>query len=62
MKFNKLKLALKISKIKQIIKELAALEQEENNQEAETVSQLLKMMVSLFEEVDQRLTELEKNV
>jgi hypothetical protein len=51
------KLTLKIQKIKQIIKEL---EQLENNDSAETISELLKMMVSLFEEVDQRLTELEK--
>jgi hypothetical protein len=50
------KLTLKIQKIKQIIKEL---EQLENNDSAETISELLKMMVSLFEEVDQRLTELE---
>ena len=53
----KSKLTLKIQKIKQIIKEL---DQLENNDSAETISQLLKMMTSLFEEVNQRLTELEK--
>jgi ribosome-binding protein aMBF1 (putative translation factor) len=51
------KLALKIHKIKAIIKHLENLK---NNPEAEVISQLLKMMSSLFEEVDQRLTELEK--
>jgi hypothetical protein len=50
-------LSLKIQKIKQAIKEL---DQLENNDSAEMVSQLLKMMTNLFEEVDQRLTELEK--
>ena len=50
-------LTLKIQSLKQIIKDLKKLE---NNQEAETISQLLKIMVSLFEEVDQRLTKLTK--
>ena len=56
MKTKQPKLALKISKIKSIIKDLDKLE---NNPEAENLSQLLKMMADLFEEVDQRLTELE---
>jgi len=51
------KLAAKIHKIKEIIKHLENLK---NNPEAGVISQLLKMMSSLFEEVDQRLTELEK--
>ena len=59
MKTNQPKLALKISKIKQIIKDLENLEQKENDQGAGVISQLLKMMADLFEEVDQRLTELE---
>ena len=49
------KLTQKIQSLKQIIKELKQLE---NNDTAENLTQLLKMMVSLFEEVDQRLTEL----
>ena len=51
------KLTLKIQSLKQIIKELKQLE---NNDSVETVSELLKIMVSLFEEVDQRLTKLTK--
>ena len=51
------KLTLKIQSLKQIIKELKQLE---NNDTAETISELLKIMVSLFEEVDQRLTKLTK--
>ena len=51
------KLTLKIQQIKEIIKDL---DQLENNDSAEIISQLLKMMSNLFEEVDQRLTELEK--
>jgi phage host-nuclease inhibitor protein Gam len=61
MKTKKQKLALKIQKIKEIIKEFKRLEQKENDQVAGAVSQLLKMMSDLFEEVDQRLTELETN-
>jgi hypothetical protein len=49
-------LSLKIQKIRQIIKEL---DQLKNNNSAEFTSQLLKMMTDLLEEVDQRLTELE---
>ena len=59
MKTKQPKLASKISKIKQIIKDLENLEQKENDQGAGVISQLLKMMADLFEEVDQRLTELE---
>ena len=51
------KLTLKIQSLKQIIKELKQLE---NNDTAETISELLKIMVSLFEEVDQRLKALEQ--
>ena len=51
------KLTLKIQSLKQIIKELKQLE---NNDSVETISELLKIMVSLFEEVDQRLTKLTK--
>ena len=51
------KLTLKIQSLKQIIKELKQLE---NNDAVETISELLKIMVSLFEEVDQRLKALEK--
>ena len=51
------KLTLKIQSLKQIIKELKQLE---NNDAVETISELLKIMVSLFEEVDQRLTKLTK--
>jgi hypothetical protein len=56
----KSKLSLKISQLQELIKVLESLEQKENNQAAGTVSQLLKMMTSLLEEVDHRLTELEK--
>ncbi len=55
-KKNLSNLSLKISKIKSIIKDLDKLE---NNPEAENLSQLLKMMTDLFQEVDQRLTKLE---
>jgi hypothetical protein len=58
-KKNLSNLSLKIQKIKELSKELKRLEQKENNQGAGTISQLLKIMSSLFEEVDQRLTELE---
>jgi hypothetical protein len=54
------KLTPKIQSLKQIIKDLQKLE---SNQEAETVSRLLKIIVDLFEQVKQvekRLTELEK--
>ena len=51
------KLTQKIQSLKPIIKELKQLE---NNDTAETISELLKIMVSLFEEVDQRLTKLAK--
>ena len=60
MKFNKLKLATKIQKIKALVKELKKFE--ENSSEIETMSYFLKFMVSMFEDVEQRLTELEKNV
>jgi hypothetical protein len=49
------KLTQKIQSLKQIIKELKQLE---NNDLVET--ELLKIMVSLFEEVDQRLKALEQ--
>ena len=61
MKSKNKQLSLKIQKLKKIVKVLKDLEQKENNQEAGTISYLLKMMSSLFEEVDQRLTELERN-
>jgi hypothetical protein len=51
------KLTQKIQSLKPIIKELKQLE---NNDTAETISELLKIMVSLFEEVDQRLKALEQ--
>ncbi len=51
------KLTPKIQSLKEIIKDLESLE---SNQEAETVSQLLKIIVDLFEQVEKRLTELEK--
>lgn len=51
------KLTQKIQSLKEIIKEL---DQLENNDSAETVSQLLKIMANMFKEVEQRLTELEK--
>lgn len=51
------KLAQKIQSLEEIIKDL---DQLESNDSAETVSQLLKIMTNLFEEVEQRLTELEK--
>jgi len=57
MKFNKLKLATKIQKIKELVKELKKFE--ENSPETETMSYFLKFMASMFEEVDQRLTKLE---
>jgi phage host-nuclease inhibitor protein Gam len=60
-KKNLSNLSLKIQKIKELSKELKRLEQKENDQGAGTISQLLKIMSSLFEEVDQRLTELETN-
>jgi len=50
-------LKTKIQSLKEIIKEL---DQLENNDLAEITSQLLKIMISLIEELDQRLTELEK--
>ena len=53
---NKPKLTQKIQSLKQIIKDLDKLE----NQEAEITSQLLKIIADLFQELDQRLTELEK--
>jgi hypothetical protein len=59
MKKTPSELTLKIQKIKELVKHLENLEQAENNQEAGVISQLLKMMTSLFEEVNQRLTELE---
>ena len=49
-------LKTKIQSLKQIIKDLDKLE----NQEAENFSQLLKIMISLIEELDQRLKALEK--
>ena len=49
-------LTSQIQSLKEIIKDLAQLE---NNDSAELVSQLLKIMVSLFEEVERRLLELE---
>jgi len=52
-----MKLTPKIQLLKEIIKDLESLE---SNQEAETVSQLLKIIVDLFEQVEKRLTELEK--
>ena len=52
-----MKLTPKIQSLKEIIKDLESLE---SNQEAETVSQLLKIIVDLFEQVEKRLTELEK--
>jgi len=51
------KLTPKIQSLKEIIKDLESLE---SNQEAETISQLLKIIVDLFEQVEKRLTELEK--
>ncbi len=59
MKTKQPKLASKISKIKQIIKDLENLEQKENDQGAGVISQLLKIMADLFEDVEQRLTKLE---
>jgi hypothetical protein len=50
-------LKTKIQSLKQIIKEL---DQLENNDSAEITSQLLKIMISLIEEIDQRLKVLEK--
>jgi hypothetical protein len=54
---NKPKLTQKIQSLKEIIKDL---DQLENNDLAEIISQLLKIMISLIEELDQRLKPLEK--
>jgi hypothetical protein len=54
----KSQLTLKIQKIKAIIKDLNHLKATET--EIETISHLLAIITDLFEEVDQRLTELEK--
>jgi hypothetical protein len=51
-------LTQKIQSLKEIIKDLQSLK---SNQEAETISLLLKMMSEMFEEVDQRLTEIEND-
>jgi len=51
------KLTQKIQSLKEIIKDL---DQLENNDAAEITSQLLKIIVDLFEQVEKRLTELEK--
>jgi hypothetical protein len=61
-KKNKQELFLKIQKIKELVKDLENLEQKENNQEAGIISQLLKMISSMFEDVEQRLKELEKQL
>lgn len=53
-------LSLKIQQLKALVKGLADLERQANNQEAGTISQLLAMMTDLFEEVEQRLIALEK--
>jgi hypothetical protein len=50
-------LKTKIQSLKEIIKEL---DQLENNDSAAITSQLLKIITDLFEELDQRLTKLEK--
>ena len=60
MKFNKLKLATKIQKIKELVKELKKFE--ENSSEIETMSYFLKFMASMFEDVEQRLTKLENKL
>ena len=60
MKFNKLKLATKIQKIKELVKDLKKFE--ENSSEIETMSYLLKFMASMFEDVEQRLTKLENKL
>ena len=57
---NKSELTLRIQKLKAIVKGLEDLEREENNQEAGTISLLLAMIATTFEEVEQRLIALEK--
>lgn len=57
---NKSELTLKIQKLKAIVKGLADLEHKENNQEAGVISQLLTMIATTFEDVEQRLIALEK--
>lgn len=52
------KLTQKIQSLKKIIQDL---DQLENNDSAEMISLLLKKLTSLFEEIEQRLTKLEKN-
>jgi len=50
-------LKTKIQSLKEIIKDLKSLK---SNPEAKTISQLLKIITDLCQEVDHRLTELEK--
>ena len=54
-----MKLTQKIQSLKETIKDL---EQLKNNDSAELVSLLLKRLTSMLEEVDQRLTALEKKL
>ena len=56
----KLTLKIKIQKLREIIEGLADLEHEENNQQAGNIAYLLKMITDTFEDVEQRLTALEK--
>ena len=58
---NKLELTQKIHQLQIMGKELENLEQAENNYEAGNIVHLLKIMVELFGEVNQRLIALEKN-
>ena len=58
---EKQELFLKIQKIKKLIQALEELEHQENNYEAGNIVHLLKIMVELFGEVNQRLIALEKN-
>ena len=55
-----LTLKIKIRKLREIIEGLADLEQKENNQQAGNMAYLLKMITDTFEDVEQRLTALEK--
>ncbi|CAI2162047.1 11664_t:CDS:2, partial [Funneliformis geosporum] len=55
---NKLELTQKIQILQELTTQLEV--HEENNQEAGVMSHFLKIIANLFEEVNQRLTELEK--
>ena len=57
---SKLTLTQKIHQLQAISEDLAELEQAENISLAGDIAHLLKIMVNLFTEVDQRLTALEK--